>query len=402
MKLYVIAFNLLLMIFFATSAAYGEVRCIVIDPGHGGKDPGAVAGKLQEKTIALQVAIKLGNLIEKEYPGIKLVYTRKDDRFIELSERSNIANKAGADLFISIHTNAIKNTSAYGTETFVMGVDKSNANLSVAMRENSVITFEDDYSSKYEGYDPTSSESYIIFTLMQSGYLTQSLKLAAQVQNQYCNTDNRRDRGVKQAGFLVLWRTAMPSILTEIGFISNPDEAKYISSEAGQKAIAASLFRAVKGYIEEENSINSAPVMAKEKPNDDRKEPVTTPNNQKPAITSNQESVTTSNPEPKETQQPEKEKDAKRIDKDNICYRMQLKSSSKQIPVTYENFSAFVTAVQEVKTGDTYKYYCGRVKSYKDALILQRKVRQTFSDAFCVAFDGDEQIAMDKAKKLKP
>lgn len=372
MKLLAVTFNMLLLIFCMPTPACCSVRCIVIDAGHGGKDPGAVSGKLIEKNIVLNVALRLGELIGEQYPDIRVVYTRNDDRFVELAQRSDIANRADADLFISIHTNASRNTSAYGTETFVMGVDKSNANLEVAMRENNVITFENDYSSRYEGYDPSSSESFIIFSLMQYAYLTRSLRLASLVQDQYTDTDKRQNRGVKQAGFLVLWRTAMPSILSEIGFISNADEARYIASDAGQKAIAQSLLRAVKNYIESDGGNTGETVIAARR---DPPVPQT---------------------EPDETE--EQPGNTPR----GIYFRMQVKSSSKKIPVTYENFGVYVTAIEEVKTGDTYKYYCGRVESYKDALILQQKVRKKFSDAFCVAFDGKQQIAVDKAKKLQP
>ena len=393
MKTLARAFSLILITLCVINGAAAKVKCIVIDPGHGGKDPGAVSGKLQEKNIVLSTALELGAIIGEKYPDIEIVYTRKDDRFIELSRRSDIANKAGADLFISIHTNASKSSSACGTETFVMGVDRSNDNLEVAMRENNVITYESDYSSKYEGYDPTSSESFIIFSLMQYAYLTQSLKLAAFLQQEYSGRDNRRDRGVKQAGFLVLWRTAMPSILSEIGFISNPDEAKYISSPEGQKKIAASLFRAVEQYIEQENGNDDAftrETPLKEASVDKQPEKQGTAQRKEPGEPASANSA-------KDT-----EFDKKRSSGENVCFRMQVKSSSRPVSVTYENFGALMTGIEEVKVGDFYKYYCGKTKSYKEALILQQKVRKYFSDAFCVAFDGDEQIAMDKAKKLRP
>ena len=393
MKTLARAFSLILIMFCAITWVTAQVKCIVIDPGHGGRDPGAVNGKLHEKNIVLAVALELGAMIEAKYSNIRIVYTRKDDRLIELSQRSDIANKAGADLFVSIHTNASKSSSAYGTETFVMGINKSNGNLEVAMRENSVITYEDDYSSKYEGYDPSSSESFIIFSLMQYAYLTQSLKLAMLVQQEYRESDKRRDRGVKQDGFLVLWRTAMPSILSEIGFISNPDEAKYLSSSEGQKKIAASLFRAVGQYIEQENGNNT---LVRETP---QKEMATAT-----IQTQKEENVISEEPEEPVVTSILKDlsHDKKKNSGENICFRMQVKSSTKRIPITYENFDVLMTGIEEVRIDDLYKYYFGNKKSYKEALILQQKVRKYFADAFCVAFDSDEQITMDKAKKLRP
>ena len=187
---------------------------VVIDPGHGGQDPGCSYKQFKEKDIVLNVALRLGELIKDNFSDVEVIYTRKTDVFIPLYERGNIANKAGADLFFSIHVNAARSSAAAGTETFVMGVDKAGRNLDIAMKENDVITFEDDYSAKYQGYVPGSSESFIIFSLMQYSYQGQSLTLANMVQRQYVRNTAMGNRGVKQAGFLVLWNAAMPSILT--------------------------------------------------------------------------------------------------------------------------------------------------------------------------------------------
>lgn len=228
-----------------------NIKKVVIDAGHGGKDPGAVSGNYKEKDITLKVALKLGRKINSKYPDIDIVYTRKTDVFIPLDQRGQIANKANADLFISIHVNSSKNTKASGTETFVMGVAKSTQNLEVAMLENAAITFEEDYSSKYEGYDPKSSESFIIFSLMQYGYLNQSLAIAQLVQNNYSSIVGGQNRGVKQALFLVLWKTAMPSILTEIGFISNAADRALLVSDKGQNDIVDALFSSFIKYNEQ-------------------------------------------------------------------------------------------------------------------------------------------------------
>lgn len=354
----------------------GGVKCIVIDAGHGGKDPGATVGKLQEKTITLAVALELGRQVSSKYPSVKVVYTRRDDRFVELASRSDIANKAEADLFVSIHTNASKNSSASGTETFVMGVDKGNANLGVAMRENDVISLESDYSERYEGYDPGSSESFIIFSLMQYAYQRESLRLASLVQQRYDSNTSMKNRGVKQAGFLVLWRTAMPSILTEIGFLSNPEEARFMASAAGQRTIAQSLLSAIDGYM------GTATEAQTEKIKPDKPEN-TTPSKTTPAIavSKNSENSTKSG---------------------EITFRIQIKSSLKQIPITSRNFGSYYTSVEEKRLNNLYKYFCGKANSYKEALLLQQKIRKTFPDAFCVAFSSGKVITMEQAKKLKP
>ena len=222
------------------------IKTIVIDAGHGGKDPGCHGEKHNEKTIALAVALKLGKYIEENFPEVKVVYTRKTDIFLELSERAAIANRANADLFICIHCNASPNKSACGSETYVMGINKSKGNLDVAKRENESIKYEDDYKKKYAGTD--SDEWIIINVLEQSANLDKALKLAAYMQHEYTTKAARKDKGVKQAGFLVLWKTAMPSLLTEIGFLTNPDEEKFLGSEKGQDYIASSIFRAFRRY----------------------------------------------------------------------------------------------------------------------------------------------------------
>jgi len=223
------------------------VKTIVIDAGHGGKDPGAVGNNLKEKDITLSIALKLGELIKKHFPDVKVVYTRSTDEFIELFRRAKIANNAKADLFISIHVNSNKKPDPSGAETYVMGLSKSNGNLDVAMTENAVILKEDDYKNQYEGFDPHSPEAYIIFSLYQNANLDLGLTFSSMIQEEYRKI-NREDRGVKQAGFLVLWKTAMPSVLTEVGFISNPEDAKYLAKEKNHWLIAKSLFNSFSKY----------------------------------------------------------------------------------------------------------------------------------------------------------
>ena len=210
-----------------------SVSKIVIDAGHGGKDPGTVGKISKEKDITLSIAKRVGELINQNLPGVKVVYTRSDDTFIPLDERSRIANRESADLFISIHCNAAPNKGVTGTETYVMGLHKSNENLDVAMRENAVITYEDEYHEKYEGYDPNSAESFIIFTMLQNAFLEQSLDFASIIQGDLKERAKRPDRGVRQAGFLVLWKTSMPSVLVELATLATKEEV-FLNSNEGK------------------------------------------------------------------------------------------------------------------------------------------------------------------------
>jgi N-acetylmuramoyl-L-alanine amidase len=225
---------------------------VVIDAGHGGHDPGCNGGHSNEKEVTLSVALKLGKMIEDSLQDVKVVYTRKTDKFIELSERSNIANKNNADLFISIHCNANDNKEAHGTETFIMGLHKSESNLMVSKRENSVITLEKDYQNNkaYEGFDPNSPVGHIIFSLMQNAYIAQSAKFAGHVETEFQKNTPLKSRGVKQAGFLVLWKTAMPGVLIETGFLTNENDRKTLAKDSGQTVMAKSIFNALKKYKE--------------------------------------------------------------------------------------------------------------------------------------------------------
>ena len=248
MKLFYIAtisfVCLLLSIIYIPQAQATQVKVVVIDAGHGGHDPGAIGiTGVKEKDIVLKLALQLGALIQKNHPEIKVVYTRETDVFVELHTRTQIANKNKADVFISIHCNAVdRNSSAHGAESFVMGLDKSDANLAIAQKENASILSEQNYEDNYGGFDPSSPEAYIMFRMFQNKFLNESIKLAAAIQSEFSSKCKRQDRGVKQAPFLVLWRSAMPSVLVEAGFLSNSAEESYLASAKGQAELATAIY----------------------------------------------------------------------------------------------------------------------------------------------------------------
>lgn len=395
MKLASAICNVLFLVFGISSVWAGGqastgLRCIVIDAGHGGKDPGAVGYGFREKDINLGVSLRLGRMIGEELQGVKVVYTRRDDRFIALADRSKIAADADADLFISIHTNASPSKLAAGTETYVMGEDKGNRNLALVMRENAVISLEADYTSRYEGYDPNSSESVIMFSLMQYAYQSQSLSLAESIQDQYSSHAGRASKGVKQAGFLVLWRTPMPSVLTEVGFISNAEEAKFLGSAAGQERVAASLFRAVKEYKRQTDSRTLASGPASVSPAGRASAAGSWPS---AGAEEDEPQAPISAPGPKKTVPAEPAArgggGAGTKSAGEVVFRIQVKSSLSKMPITASNFGTYVRTTVEKRIDGRYKYYCEASFSYKEALLLQRKVREKFPDAFMVAFrDG--------------
>lgn len=228
-----------------------KIRKIVIDAGHGGKDPGTSGDISKEKDIALAIALETGRIIKENLPDVEIIYTRTGDTYPTLHERANMANSNNADLFLSIHCNSISNDRIYGSETYVMGAHKTDDNLSLAQRENSVILQEEDYKEVYGDFDPTSPESYITFSLIQSAYQQNSIKFAQNIEYQFKNRVNRKSRGVKSAGFLVLWRTTMPSVLVEVGFLSNQKEEKELNDKVNQVFIASGIYRAFRDYKNE-------------------------------------------------------------------------------------------------------------------------------------------------------
>lgn len=341
-----------------------SIKKVVIDPGHGGKDPGAVGRKSKEKDIVLAIALKVGRYIEENHKDVQVIYTRKSDVFVELFRRAQIANESNADLFISLHCNASKSASAYGSETFVMGLHKSNENLEVAKKENAAILLEDNYKVVYEGFDPNSPEAHVVFTLYQNAYLEQSLGFSMLVQDQLRNRAKRHDRGVKQAGFLVLYKIAMPGVLIETGFISNANEEEYLASEQGQVFIASAIYRAFKEYKQNVEKAGYVQELAKVN------EPVVEQKTEEPELNG------------------------------NISFRVQFAASKENLPLNDPGFKSLSKIKKYLHQG-MYKYTSGDETSLEAALKHKEYVvKKGFKDAFVVAFINEERIAIDKAVEI--
>ena len=354
------AFCLLLALFFQAPASAGNDNrfTLVIDAGHGGSDPGAIQGKYREKDITLAVALKLGKLIENAYPDMKVIYTRKTDVAVDLWERGKIANKANAQLFISIHVNKFAKPTARGVETYVLGLHKSEASLEVAMRENEAIHYEKDYSVKYDGFDPKKAESYIMFNFMKNSFLTNSMALASGVQKQLVANTKMPDREVRQAGFVVLMNAGMPSILIETGFISNPSDRAILVSSSGQDKLAKSIFNAFKAYKDtmEKNSVVLSQASGAKEP-------------------------------------------ASSADGKDYFYAVQVASSVKRI--TDFRYLKLREKVKELKGDGRYRYYVGVTKNYQQVLEFQRNVRKKIKDCFIIAVSNGKLIPVSEARKLE-
>jgi N-acetylmuramoyl-L-alanine amidase len=338
---------------------------IVIDAGHGGKDPGAVGAFSYESNIALAVALKTGEYIEQNIKNVTVIYTRKNDTFVELRDRADIANKNKADLFISIHANWASSKSVQGTETFVMGLAKDQQNLEVAMKENEVILLENDHSTAYEGFDPKSPESYIMFTLTQNLFQEQSTGLASKIQSQYKEKIRRTDRGVKQAGLWVLFMTTMPSVLTETGFITNLAEEKYLNSSAGQEYIASSIFTACSEYIDEINSKSGV------------------------SWSDNQSTDPKTNKSVKEISSPKE-----------VLFMVQIGNSTTKNKISAENFKG-LTDVVEINVENRYKYATGRYTDYSAAVKYRKKIEKLYPDAFVIAVKDNKILPLQQALENK-
>lgn len=352
-----------------------QLKTVVIDAGHGGHDHGCSGSSHNEKTLSLKMALKLGEMIEKNYPDVKVVYTRKTDVFIELYERAAIANRNKADLFICIHCNANPSSSPYGTETYVMGLHKTEANLNVAKRENDVILLESDYKQNYDGFNPNGPASHIIFSLNQHAFMEQSILFASSVEKYLKSHAKRSSRGVKQAGFLVLWKTAMPSVLIETGFLTNANEEKFLGSEEGQKAVAESIFYAFRDY--KNDMENSSGVISEQKAKELNAELDKTPS-------------TTTNTVEKNTAEQVK----------GLTFSVQFFSSETE--VASSKFAKLQPEnISFVQENGWYKYRLGPYTTLDEATKKQTLARTNgYKDAFVIAMKDGKRISIDEARAL--
>ena len=368
-----------------------KIKTVVLDAGHGGKDTGAISknGAIKEKDITLSVALKLGKMINSNYPDVKVVYTRKRDEYIELSKRAEIANRNKADLFISIHVNSQKGTTATGTETFVMGTHKSSSNFEICKLENSVIVLEEDYQSKYEGFDPNSPESYIIFSLLQNTHLEQSLKFAALIQDNFKLGPIKVNRGVKQGGLLVLWKTTMTAVLTEIGFISNPVESNQLRRDAVQSQIAARIFNAFAKYKTDYEGGAPKLIPDNEMPSQsaEQQEAAVESAEQQEATVASADRQETSvaesavlNEQPEAKRQPEAKGQPEASGK---AYRIQILSVTKVLPAGAPDLKGRRDAYY-IYANKAYKYCIGEYATREAAAADLPKIRKQFSGAFII------------------
>ncbi len=374
---YLSFFLFFLFSFSIYSQSTGKFK-VTLDAGHGAHDFGAVYHGHIEKNITLGIVLKVGKILEAN-PNIEVNYTRKTDVFIELVERSSIANRVDSNIFVSIHCNANKNTSADGCETYVMGLNKNASNLAVAKSENAVITLEKDYKQKYEGFDPNNPSSMIGLTLMQEEYLENSISLASKIQDQFAGL-NRKSRGVKQAPFMVLHKAYMPRVLIETGFISNPTEGAMLDSENGQQDIAQAIANAIISYKKEYFGSSSSDII--EKPS---KKMAQEPIKETPAIA-------------KEESDPEKE--ASKNESDVIIFRVQIAAANKKLDLTPSNFKGLSNVQSTTDNGQLYKYTYGETSDYAIAKKNLEEARaKGYSSAYLIAFKNGKKISVQEALK---
>lgn len=328
------------------------VKTVVIDAGHGGKDPGCLGASSKEKEIALGIALKLGKMIAEKYPDIKVVYTRKTDVFLELHERAKVANDANADLFICIHCNSASSASAHGTETYVMGLHKSEANLNVAKRENEVIYLEDDHEKHYEDFNG-SPDALLAITLQQSAYLKQSVKFAAHLQSQFAGI-GRYDRGVKQAGFVVLYKTKMPSVLVESGFLTNVKDEKFLLNDTNQLKMAGAMMHAFDDYKSEIDAVNAH-----------------LGGDVKVAKPLNSE----------------------------YYYSIQFATTSKKYDVNDPTQFKGLKEVDVYYISGLYRYYYAKETNYSEIQKRLKEIEVKYPDAFIIAMKNGKRVSMSEAKK---
>lgn len=358
-----------------------KIRTVVIDAGHGGKDPGAVGRRVKEKDIVLEVALLTGDYIKQNLRDVKVIYTRSKDEFIELHRRAAIANENNADVFISIHCNSVGNPSVYGAETFVMGDHRNKANLEVAKLENAAILLEENADDQYGGFDPNSTAAYIALSLYQSTYKSQSIMLAQKIQEQFTKRVGRKDRSVQQAGFLVLYKTTMPSVLVELGFISHANEEGFLMSDEGKSYMASAIYRAFKEYKIEYERENALP----------------------PQLTEEQKAILVPDIVQKEKAAQQTQKEQPILIKPvpvagSLTFKVQFMTSPRKIELSDKRFSK-VQSVEMYEHNGLFKYTSGQFTTANSAQKHQQQLKQQgYRDAFVVAFEKGKRISMDEVR----
>ena len=422
---------------------------VVLDAGHGGHDPGAMGSMSREKDINLAVTLDIGALIEQNFKDVRVIYTRKTDKYLTLQERADVVNDHHADLFICVHTNSAPGTSAYGAETYTLGLAKTKSNLDVAMRENSVILLEEDYKTKYKGFDPNSVDSYIMFEFMQDKYIDRSIDFSSIIQKQFVSTCHRSDRGVRQAGFWVLHRSACPSVLVELGFISNPAEERYLSSDIGQKEMAKAILNAFTEYkrihdkktgriisnvssVERVKKDQQIPLQVIKSIEDSDLKPVTN-SVQKPNVDSVQKLPKSNSiikpkvefPHTKSTTYIQSNKTdslklSSKVHADKVVstksipvisilteiksdqipiFKVQLFASKKAVKAGSPDFKGLTQIDNFVENGMN-KYTIGNETNYQKIEKIRKSIISKFPEAFIIAFIGDKKINAKDALKL--
>lgn len=389
-------FLLFLTIIFAIAPVWaqttGKTFKVVIDAGHGGQDPGCIGLTLKEKDVNLDMALRVGKLISENCSDVQVIYTRTTDVFIELYRRAQIANNNHADLFISFHCNASENHAGNGVETFVMGLAKSEANQAVARKENAAILKEKNYKNNYDGFNPDSPESYVIFSLYSSAYLNKSITIADKVQRNLVSISHLTDRGVKQAGYWVLYKVAMPSILIEMGFLTNPTDDAFLSKKSNLDRYAAGIYNAFADYASSITGSQYKHLSTGAKTS----EPEKVEKETKPVVEQVQKDSVTAKTIVE--QKPAVEQVTKPADS-GIRFKVQFLASPDKIAANDRRLQG-VTNVSYYQENGLWKYTSGNESSYEAALEILSQVKKTHGDAFMIAFDGDKKISVSEARQL--
>ena len=423
-----ILLSLFIAMFFSVADAVEKRFTLVIDPGHGGHDTGALGTYSKEKNINLNVALVFGRYVERNCPDVKVIYTRKTDVFITLHERANIANRNKADLFVSVHTNALpKGKIARGLETYTLGMHRASDNFDVAKRENSVILIEKDYKQHYEGFDPRSSESYIMFEYMQDKNMAQSVDLARYVQQRTCAAAGRANKGVKQAGFLVLRETSMPGCLIELGFITTPEEEAFLNSESGTESLGRGIYNAFLDYRKKYDNAIKVPYMTevqkKAAESDADKKEARRKNKEKNKKTDGEEiaeelrkvregdkagdngaasaKAETSKSEEKTSEKPDKTpeiriRDTVEQDADRPIFKVQILASNRNLRPGSQQFKG-TENIECYEENDMYKYTCGSSADYNEIYRLRKELLDKFPEAFIIAFKNGKKMNVVEA-----